>query len=115
MAKLFKGLKNLPYSKRLTRLNQPSLIRQRVREDLIKAFKYNKGHTNKELVVREQVRTSSNGFKQYKFRFNKGTDKNCCISKIADKRNRLARRVVSADTTDASKMLDKFIDGEDRW
>ncbi len=64
------------------------------------------------LVVREQGRTRSNGFKLHKFRFSKDIGKNWFTSRIVDEWNRLSSHVVSANTIDCFKRrLDKFIDG----
>ena len=91
-----------------------------MRGDLIKVYKwmkgYNKGDINKVLIVREQDRTRSNGFKLDKFRFNKDIGKNWFTNRVVDEWNRLSSHVVSANTIDTfKKRLDKFMDGEGRW
>ncbi len=77
---------------------------------------YNKGDINKVLIVREQGRTRSNGFKLDKFRFNKDIGKNWFTNKVVNEWNRLSSHVVSGNTMDSFKRrLDEFMDGEDRW
>ena len=120
MTKKIQGLRNLPYRERLRHLNLHSLERRRVRGDMIEVYKwmkgYNKGDINKVLMVREQGRTRSNGFKLDKFRFNKDIGKNWFTNRVVDEWNGLSTHVVSANTLDSFKRrLDKFMDGEDRW
>ncbi len=68
------------------------------------------------LKVRVQGRTRSNGFKLDKFRFSKDIGKNWFRNRVVDEWNRLSSHVVSANTIDSfKKMLDKFMDGDDRW
>ncbi len=75
---------------------------------------YSKGDISKVLVVREQGRTRSNGFKPDKFRFSKDIGKNWFTNRVVDEWNRLSSHVVSANTMDCFKRrLDKFMDGED--
>ncbi len=80
---------------------------------------YNKGDINKVLVVREQGRTRSNGFKLDKFRITKDIGKNWFTNRVVDEWNRLSSHVVSGNTVDSFKRrLDKFIDGKidgDGW
>ncbi len=77
---------------------------------------HNKGYINKVLIVREQGWTRSNGFKLYKFRFNKDIGKNWFTNRVVDEWNRLSSHVVSGNTIDSfRKRLDKFMDGKDRW
>ncbi len=77
---------------------------------------YNKVDINKVLIVKEQGRTRSNGFKLDKFRFNKDVGKNWFTNRVVDEWNRLSSHVVSANTIDTfKKRLDRFIDGERRW
>ncbi len=68
------------------------------------------------LIVREQGRTRSNGFKLDKFRFSRKIGKNQFTNRVVDEWNRLSSYVVSANTIDSFKrILDKIMDGEDRW
>ncbi len=68
------------------------------------------------LIVREQGRTCSNGFKLDIFRFNKDIRKNWFTSRVVDEWNRRSSHVVSANTIDIfKKRLYRFMDGEDRW
>ncbi len=77
---------------------------------------YKKGDVNKVLIVREQGRTRSNGFKLDKFRFNKDIGKNWLTNRIVDEWSRLGSHVVSGNTINTfKKRLDKFMDREDRW
>ncbi len=62
------------------------------------------------LLVREQGRSRSIGFKLDIFWFNKDLGKNWFTNKVVDEWNRLISHV---DTF--KKRLDKFMDGEDRW
>ncbi len=77
---------------------------------------YNKGDVNKVLLVREQGRMCSNGFKLDKFRFSKDIGKNWFTNRVVDEWDRLSSHVVSADTLDTfKKRLDRFMNGEGRW
>ncbi len=68
------------------------------------------------LVIREQSRTRSSGFKLDKFKFSKDIGRNWFTNRVVDEWNRLSSHVVSANTIDTfKKMLDKFMDGEGRW
>lgn len=91
MTKMTRGLRNLPYRERLRRLNLHSLERRRVRGDLTEVLKwmkgYRKGDINKVLVVREQGRTRSNGFKLDKFRFRKDIGKSWFTNRVVDEWN----------------------------
>ena len=73
-------IRNFPYERRLKLLNLHSLERRRVRGDLIEVFKwfwdYNTGDVNEILIVSNQDRTRSNGFKLDKWRFSTQTS-NC--------------------------------------
>ncbi len=120
MTKMIQGLRTLPYRERLRRLKLQSLERRRVRGDFIEIYKwmkgYNKGDVNKVLIVSEQGRMRSNGFKLDKFRFHKGIGKNWFTNRVVDEWNRLSSHVVSANTIDTfEKRLHKFMDGDDRW
>ncbi len=115
---MVQGLRSLPYRERLRRLKLHSLEGRRVRGDLIEVYKwmkgYNKGDVNMVLIVKEQGRTRSNGFKLDKFRFNKDIGKNWFTNRVVDEWNRLSGHVVSANTIDSfKKRLDKFMDGDD--
>ena len=117
---MIQGLRTLTYQERLRSLNLHLLERRRVRGDLIEVYKwmkgYNKGDINKVLIVREQNRTRSNGFKLDKFRFNREIGKNWFTNRVVDEWNRLSSHVVSANTIDTfKKRLHKFMDGESRW
>ena len=61
---------NLTYKDRLKHLNLYSLERRRIRGDMIEMFTwlkgFNKGDINKFLIVKEKIRTRTNGFKQDK-------------------------------------------------
>ncbi len=94
--------------------------RRRVRGDFIKVCKcmkgYNKGYINKVLIVNEQGRTRSNGFKLDKFIFSKDIGKNWFTKRVVDEWNRLSSHVVSANSIDTfKKRLDRFMDGDGRW
>ncbi len=91
-----------------------------MRGDLIEVYRwmkgYNKGDINKVLIVKEQGRTRSNGFKLDKFRFSKDIGKNWFTNRVVDEWNILSSHVVSANTIDTFKeRLGKFMDGEGRW
>ncbi len=62
---------------------------------------YNKGDTNKALVIKEQGRTHSNRFKLEKFRLSKDIGKNWFTSRVVNEWNRLSSHVVSANTMDS--------------
>ncbi len=77
---------------------------------------YNMCDINKVLIVREQSRTRSNGFKLDKFRFSRDIGENLFTNRVVGESNRLSSHVVSANTIDTfKKRLDKFLDGEGRW
>ena len=120
MTKMIHGLRNLPYEERLRHLNLHSLERRRVRGDLIEVFKwikgYNKGDANKVIIIKQQGRTRSNGYKLDKFRFKKEIGKNWFTNRVVDEWNKLSNHVVSAETISCfKKRLDNFMDGDDRW
>ena len=70
---MIQGIRNLTYKDRIKHLNLHSLDRRRIKGDLIEVFEwvkgFNKGDINKVLIVKEKVRTQTNGFKLDKFRF----------------------------------------------
>ena len=114
------GIRNLPYEDRLKSLNLHSLERRRVRGDLIEVFKwvkgFNKGDLNKVLILKEQGRTRTNGYKLDKFRFMKDVGKNWFTNRVVGEWNKLSEYVVGAETIDSfKKRLDKFMDNDDRW
>ena len=61
-------------------LNLRSLERRKARGNLIEVFKwvkgFNKGDINKVIIVKEKVRTRTNGFRLDKFRCRKDIGKN---------------------------------------
>ena len=120
MTKMIEGMRNFPYERRLKLLNLHSLERRRVRGDLIEVFKwfrgYNKGDVSETLIVSNQERTRSNGFKLDKWRFNTEIGRNWFTNRVVDEWNRLSSQVVSANSIDSFKRrLDKFMDGDGRW
>ena len=120
MTKMICGMRNLSYEERLKRLNLHSLERRRVRGDLIEVYKWimglNKGDLNKILIVSEQSRTRSNGYKLDKFRFRKEIGRNWFTNRVVDEWNGLSEHVVGADSISCFKRrLDKFMDEDDRW
>ena len=80
MTKMIQGIRNLNYKDRLKHLNLHSLERRKVRGDLIEVFKwikgFKKGDINKVLIVKEKVRTWTNGYKLDKFTYRKDIGKN---------------------------------------
>ena len=108
------------YERRLKLLNLHSSEKRRVRGDLIEVFKwfrgYNKGDVSEILVVCNQDRMRSNGFKLDKWRFNTEIGRNWFTNRVVDEWNRLSSQVVSANSIDSFKRrLDKFMDGDGRW
>ena len=63
---------------------------------------FNKGDINKVPIVEEKVRTPTNNFKLYKFRFRKEKKKDWFINRIVEWK-KLSRHVVSAGTVDTFK------------
>ena len=115
MTKMIPGLRNLPYQDRLKKLNLHSLERRRVRGDMIEVFKWvkgiNKGDIDKVLIISEQDRTRSNGFKLDKFRFRREIGRNWFTNRVVDEWNKLSNFVVSAGTLESFKRrLDRFMD-----
>ena len=115
MTKMIPGLRNLPYQDRLKKLDLHSLERRRVRGDMIEVFKWvkgiNKGDIDKVLIISEQDRTRSNGFKLDKFRFRREIGRNWFTNRVVDEWNKLSNFVVSAGTLESFKgRLDRFMD-----
>ena len=79
MTKIIMGIRNLTYKDRLKHLSLHSLERHRVRGDLIEVFKLVKGFNRRDInkihIVKEQVRTRTNGFKLDKSKFRKEVGK----------------------------------------
>ena len=79
LTRIIQGIRNLTYKDRLRHLNLHSLERRRVRGDLREVCKwvkdFNKGNINKIIIVKEIVRTRTNGFKLDNFRFRKNGKK----------------------------------------
>ena len=71
---------------------------------------------NKVLIVKEKVRTRTNGFKLDKFRYRKNIGKNWCTNRVVEEWNKLSKHVVSGGTVDIfKKRLDISMDEENRW
>ena len=118
--KWFKEFRDLTYKDRLKYLHLHSLERRRVRGNLIGVFKwvksFNKGDINKVLIVKEKVRTWTNGLNLYKFRFRKDIGNNWFTNRVVEEWNKLSKHVVSARTIDTfDKRLDISMDEENRW
>ena len=64
---------------------------------------FNKGDINKVLIVKEKVRTRTNGFKLDKFRYRKNIGKNWFTNRVVEEWNKLSKHVVSAGTVDTFK------------
>ena len=58
---------------------------------------------NKVLIVKEKVRTRTNGFKLDKFRYRKNIGKNWFTNRVVEEWNKLSKHVVSAGTVDTFK------------
>ena len=58
---------------------------------------------DKVLLVKEQVITRTNGFKQDKFRFRKEIGKNWFTNRVVEEWNKLSKYVVSAERVDIFK------------
>ena len=78
-----------------------------VRGDLIDVFEwvkgFNKGDINKVLIVKERIKTRTNGFKLDKFRFRKKIGKNVFTNRVVEEWNKLGKHVVSVGTVDTFK------------
>ena len=71
----------------------------------------NKGDIDKVLIISEQDRTRSNGFKLDKFRFGREIGRNWFTNRVVDEWNKLSNFVVSAGTLEIFKRrLDRFMD-----
>ena len=82
---------------------------------MIEVFKWvkgiNKGDIDKVLIISEQDRTRSNGFKLDKFRFRREIGRNWFTNRVVDEWNKLSNFVVSAGTLESFKRrLDRFMD-----
>ena len=109
-----------PCKDKLKHLNLHSLERRRIRGDLIEMFKwvkgFNKGNINKVLLVKEKVKTRTNGFKLDKFRYWKDVGKNWFTNRVVEEWNKLSKHVVSVRTVyTLEKRLDISMDEENRW
>ncbi|KAK8747068.1 hypothetical protein OTU49_016973, partial [Cherax quadricarinatus] len=116
MTKLIHSIRNLPYEERLKTLKLHSLVRRRMRGDLIEVYKWkigiNKGDINKVLRISLQERTRSNGFKLDKFRFRKDIGKYWFGNRVVDEWNSLPSWVIEARTLGSFKFrLDKYMSG----
>ena len=101
-------------------LNLHSLKRRKVRGDLKEVFKwvkgFNKGNINKIIIVKEKVRTRTNGFKLDKFRYRKDIGKNWFTNRVVEELNKISKHVVSSWTVDTfKKRLDISMNEENRW
>ena len=113
-------IRNLTCKDKLEHLNLYSLERRRVTGDLIEVFKWVKGFNkmdiNKILIIKEKVRTRTNGFKLDKFRFRKDIFKNWFTNGLVEEWNKLSKHVVSATTVNSfKKRLDISMDKENGW
>ena len=63
---------------------------------------FNKGNTNKVIIVKEKVRTRTNGFKLDKYRYRKDIGKNRFTNRIVEWK-KLSKHAVSAGTVDTFK------------
>ena len=120
MTKLINGLQNLPYHKRLSKLNLHSLEKRRLRGDLIEVFKwikgYNQGNIGKMFYVEKSDRTRGNGFKLKKVRYIKDSSGHWFINRVVNEWNSLSKEVVTAETlTKFKKKLDEFMDNDPRF
>ena len=112
-------MKDIPYERRLKKLNLHSLERRRLRGDLIEVFKwyrgYNKGDVNRILRVSNQDRTRNNGFKIDKYRYKKEIGRNWFSNRVVDEWNGLNSQVISARTIESFKRrLDRHMNANDR-
>ena len=87
--------------------------------DLIEMFKWVKGFNkvdiNKVFVVKEKVRTRTNGFKLDKFRYRKDIGKDWFTNRVVEEWSKLSKYVVSAGTVDTfKKRLGISMDEENR-
>ena len=72
---------------------------------------FNKADINKVLIIKEKVRTRTNGFKLDKFRYMKNICKNVFTNRVVEEWNKLSKHVVSAGTVDTfEKKLDISMD-----
>ena len=120
MTKMIYNFRSLSYEERLKRLGLHSLERRRIRGDLIEVYKwikgFNKGDISKVLIVSDQGRTRSNGYKLDKFRFNREIGRNWFTNRVVDEWNGLSGHVVGAESISSFKRrLDKFMDEDGRW
>ena len=87
--------------------------------DLIEMFEWVKGFNkvdiNKVFVVKEKVRTRTNGFKLDKFRYRKDIGKDWFTNRVVEEWSKLSKYVVSAGTVDTfKKRLGISMDEENR-
>ena len=106
---------DIPYERRLKRLNLHSLERRRLKGDLIEVFKwyrgYNKGDVSRIVRISNLDRTGNDGFKIEKNRYKKEIRKNWFSNRVVDEWNGLSSQVVSGKTIENFKTtLDKYMD-----
>ena len=87
---------------------------------LIEVFKwvkgFNKGEINKVLIVKEKVRTRTNGFKLNKFRYRKNIGTNWFTNRVVEEWNKFSKHILSVGTVNTfKKRLDISMDEENRW
>ena len=77
---------------------------------------FNKRDINKVLIVKEKIRTQTNGFKLDNFRFRKDIGTNWFTNCVVEEWDKLSKQVVRAGTVDTlKKRLDISMDEENKW
>ena len=67
------------------------------------------------LIVKEKVKTRTNGFKLHKFRYGNDIGKNWLSNSVVEEWNKLSKHLVSAGTVDTfRKRFDISMDEENR-
>ena len=102
-------MKNLTYSKRLKKLNLPSLSHRRSRADMIETFKIVTGIYDKRTSIdlnmnqNQQLRVRGHKFKLTKQRFNRFLIKSFFRNRILNDRNSLPPSVINSTSLNIFK------------
>ena len=111
------GLRNLSYEGRLRRLDLPTTVYRRIRDDMIEVYKIMTGKYFPGVNIKFQIRvctTRGNSIKIFKPRCRTRQRQGTFTHRVVDKWNSLPRSVVQANNTHSFEIkLDKHWDDQD--